>query len=132
MDDVLDVIEAFVDGEAIDPAELKRALTDDRGRDYLIDLLALRAVVGGPATARSLTAAAEPAFAGVRFAWARWLPAAAAIALIGGITGYVAGTRSAASPSPTATMLVVPSAPAPTRVIQLRNGVDWNEKAGGN
>jgi hypothetical protein len=132
MDDVMDVIEAFVDGEAINPPELKRALADDRGRDYLIDLLALRAVVGGPATARLVTVAAVPVRAGAGVRWARWLPAAAAVALIGGITGYVAGTRSAASASPTATMLVVPSAPAPTRVIQLRNGVDWIEKAGGN
>jgi hypothetical protein len=130
MDDVMDVIEAFVDGEAVNPAGLRRALADDRGLDYLIDLHALRAVVGGPATARPLTAA--PVFARARLAWARWLPAAAVVALIGGITGYVAGLYSTAPTVENSKAVVVSSAPAPTRVIQLRNGVDWTEKAGGN
>src|SRR5580700_5558962 len=98
MDDVLDVIEAFADGEPVEPIRLNEALADAQGRDHLIDILVLRGLVGSHTAARpgiSAAAAAGPT-GGVspstpRLAWARWLPAAAAVALIGGITGYVAG-----------------------------------------
>jgi hypothetical protein len=54
--------------------------------------------------------------------------------------GFVAGQRLAPSraPAPTTTAAnmapqIVPlSAPSPTRVIRLENGVDWNERGGGH
>jgi hypothetical protein len=126
----IDVVEAFADGEAVDPAALKAALADPAGRDHLIDVLAIRALVGGETGVRpSVSPAGTPAMPS-RGAWARWIPLAAGIALIGGITGYLAGAR-ANTVVPSGTTVSSP-APAPTQVIQLRNGVDWTEHAGGN
>ena len=42
MSDVHDVIEAFIDGEYVDPSLLKQALSEEAGRDLLVDLLVLR------------------------------------------------------------------------------------------
>ena len=128
---VIDVIEAFADGEPVDRSALEAALADPAGREHLLDVLALRALVGGAAIAHpaALPVATSPAPA--RAAWARWIPLAAGIALIGGITGYVAGARTTDASLSTETTMTSP-APAPTKVIQLRNGVDWTEHAGGN
>jgi hypothetical protein len=140
MDDALNVIEAFADGELVEPTRLNEALADPRGRDHLIDILVLRGLVGGQTAARRGTASAAAAAGSAggvsprtpHLGWARWLPAAAAVAIIGGITGYVAGLHSTAAPVQVSKAVVVSSAPAPTQVIRLRNGVDWTEKAGGN
>ena len=40
-----DVISAFLDNEPFDAAELARALADPQGRELLLDLLAVRALV---------------------------------------------------------------------------------------
>jgi hypothetical protein len=136
MNDVIDVIEAFADGESVDPARLKEALADEAARDHLIDMLVLRGMVGGQTVARPSSIVAFPSAPApvAKLSWARWLPAAAAVALIGGITGYLAGSRSAIAPAADSTAMSVSSAPAPapTQVIHLREGVDWTEKAGGN
>jgi hypothetical protein len=140
MDDVLDVIEAFADGEPVDPARLNEALAHAQGRDHLIDILVLRGLVGGHTAARPgvmSTAGAAGSTRDVsrgapRLGWARWLPAAAVIALIGGITGYVAGLHSTPALVQASKGVVVSSAPAPTQVFHLRDGADWTEKAGGN
>src|SRR5690349_11998805 len=76
---LIDVIEAFADAE---------------GRDHLIDVLALRALVGGDAMTRPTVAPTAARATAARGAWARWIPLAAGIAIIGGITGYVAGART--------------------------------------
>jgi hypothetical protein len=138
--DGIDVIEAFADGEPVAPAQLKAALADEAARDHLIDILVLRGMVGGQTMARPAAFAApvvaRPAASAppARLSWARWLPAAAAVALIGGITGYLAGSRAPAAAVPDSSAMAVSSAPAPapTQVIHLREGVDWTEKAGGN
>jgi hypothetical protein len=139
MDDVRDVIEAFADGEAIEPSRLKAALADSDGRDHLIDLLVLRNLVGGQPSARPVIAPSAAALAPSRqvFTWTRWLPAAAAVAVVSVVAGYVAGARTTAPPAtvaspPAASAPASPTAPVPTQVIQLKNGVDWNEKSGGN
>lgn len=46
-----DVISAFVDNEPFDPSELGVALADPDGRELLIDLIALRALVAEDAAA---------------------------------------------------------------------------------
>ena len=138
MDDVRDVIEAFADGEAVEPARLKAALADSDGRDHLIDLLVLRNLVGGQPLARPVVATPAAALAPSRqvFTWTRWLSAAAAVAIVSVVAGYVAGARTTAPPAVAAPAVAIapasPAAPLPTQVIRLRNGVDWNEKAGGN
>ncbi len=135
MDDIRDVIEAFADGEAVEPAKLKAALAEAEGRDHLIDLLVLRSLVGGQPAARPVVATPTGAKVPLQHAvtWTRWLPAAAAVAVVSVVAGYVAGTRTSpappvAAPAVTRTMSS-PPAPVPTQVIQLRNGVDWHEKA---
>ena len=45
MTDTIEVIAAFADGERVDADALKQALGESAGRDYLIDLLALREAV---------------------------------------------------------------------------------------
>jgi hypothetical protein len=43
--DTHEVVSAFLDDEAFDPAELARALADPGGRQLLLDLVALRTLV---------------------------------------------------------------------------------------
>jgi hypothetical protein len=130
MDDRLEVIDAFVDGEFVSPAHLKAALAMPECRDHLVDVLVLRGILGAQRVGRSVSTLPDAPFVRRRN-WSRWTPAAAVVALIGGITGYVAGTRS--TPPTPARQPATSSAPAPvpTEVIQLRAGVDWTEKVGG-
>jgi hypothetical protein len=125
----LEVIDAFVDGERVDPAVLKEALSEAAGRDYFVDLWALRDAMQQD---RDVSADPRaPAFTS-RPASRRWLVAAALVACVAG--GYAAGTRSvllapvAPAPitnSPTPPIAAAPPvrgvfpAPQPTRVIQL-------------
>lgn len=125
--DELDVIEAFVDGAAVDPSALRSALASAEARDHLVDVLVLRGLVSEqtPARRRIVHARSRPGLG-------RWAPAAAVIALVGGITGYVAGVRSSAPPtasSSAVTSVTVP--PAPTEIIHLRAGAGWTEHGGG-
>lgn len=134
MDSELDVIDAFVDGEYVDREALKRALTDSSGRDYLIDVLDLRA----------FTADVEPeavAFPMVRRrSWRSSLAAAAAV-LLCVVAAYVVGHQSGrAVPNRPAAATVanraVPAgglvqAPAPTHVIRLDPDANWSETPGG-
>jgi len=128
MSDTHDVIEAFMDGEYVDPAQLKAALADESGRDLLIDLLVLRGLVAGQATLRP---AASDAPAGrSRVSRLRLLTAAAGIAGLGLLGGYLAGAHRP-SPATAPPPVTGTAAPAPTHIIRLENGVDWNEKVGG-
>ena len=56
MSDVHDVIEAFIDGEYVDPPLLKQALSEEAGRDLLVDLLVLRGLVAGQPATRAAAA----------------------------------------------------------------------------
>ena len=128
MSDVHDLIEAFIDGEYVDPAELKHALSEEEGRDLLVDLLVLRGLVGAQPAVRS-AAADVPARS--RASRLRLIAAAACIAGVGVLGGYVVGLRH--TPPVVARPAAVSGtpAPAPTHIIRLENGVDWNEKVGG-
>ena len=129
MTDHRDVVEAFLDREPVEAAALEQALADADSREYFIDLLVLRGLVG------NAPIAADPPTPRLRRGQsALWLAAAAALVAVGTTGGYVAGRvndRPSASPrveqAPTA-----PAAPTPTHVIRLENGVTWNEKSGGN
>ena len=132
MSDELEVISAFVDGERVDHDALRRALADAAGRDYLIDLLALRESVAEMTPQMPIAVAARP---GTAMRVLRFGGAAAALVLaIGG--GYVAGHRSAESEIAMAPAVASPAtsttpAPAPTRVIRLEPGVNWVDHNGG-
>ena len=137
----LEVIDAFVDGERVDPAALKDALSAADGRDYFVDLWALRDAMQQD---RDVSAdLRSPRFAS-RPSLQRWLFAAALIVCVAG--GYAAGTRSAWSarvaPAPLASASAPPAAaapaergvfpaPQPTRVIQLEFHPD-STRSGGN
>ena len=144
MTDHQDVIAAFVDNEPVGAEDLAEALVADEGRAYLIDLLVLRGLVGdGLVRHREYVAPGlqprglpgRPKYQGF------WLTAAAALLVAGVTGGFFAGRRtldggSALVPSPAP--IVTPAgsstspAPAPTHVIRMEKGVDWNERSGGN
>jgi hypothetical protein len=115
-----EVISAFVDNEPFDPGALARALAEPGGRDLLIDFIALRHVVNEEGTVEQPLAVMSP-----RSRWREAIAAAAVIAALAG--GYAAGrVQRGLEPS-----LDDTSAPKPTRVVDLRPGVEWQPAAGG-
>jgi hypothetical protein len=150
MSDIHDCIGAFADGEPVDPELLERALADPEGRAYLIDVLVLRGWyghrgsgaelnrAGGEQDSGSVAAAGTLSAAG-KTAHGRWLTAIAALITVSVLGGYIAGRQSvprdaderaaAARQAKSDTSL---TAPAPTQIIKLEPGVDWNERGGGD
>jgi hypothetical protein len=138
MSEIHEVVAAFADGERVNVDGLERALATPEGRDYLIELLALREVTVGQAAVGSNLAATTRGRPGNH----RLLAAAAAIVCLSAIAGYAVGSHTArqapgavpAAPSSqfadSAPAKVAP--PEPTRVIRLEPGVDWHERDGGN
>ena len=108
-----DTIAAFIDGERIDPQLLTEALATSDGRDYLVELVAMRELVAAPAMTAPPATAATP-----RRHWS-WLAAAAAL-LVVGIGSYslghytvekrIATERENTEIAPTATREVPPDA----------------------
>ena len=135
-----EVIAAFLDDERVDVDALKRALSQPEGREYLVDVLALRELVGVQAGAVDTRSVAPPRAAVSR----RMLLTAAAVLLSAStVAGYLVGHRLGQQapdllvhPGPeqnrSATEAAQVSAPAPTKVIRLQPGIDWNERSGGN
>ena len=138
-----EMIDALVDGERVDAEVLKRALADANGRDYLVDILALRDAMAQTSPKSQPDAAPERP----RTAWHRAIawPAAAAVLVASLAAGFSAGYQFAGAPAEPARSTDVSSravgpgpappgstAPAPTRVIRLESGVDWQEGTGGN
>ena len=58
MSEQFHILDAFVDGEAVDPSALRQALADEAGRDYLIDAWLLRDLVQEEIAGDELTAPA--------------------------------------------------------------------------
>ena len=118
-------IDAFLDGETVEPAALDAALAAAEGRAYLIDALAIRQLMSdAPASAVPVRRRPTLLFS------AR--AAVLALALVG--LGYAAGVRTTApegavNPA-SSTENVAP--PEPTRVIELKTGVNWQESKGGD
>lgn len=124
------VVEAFLDGEAVDPRRLRRALDEPAVRDHLVDLLVLREGV------RTITPGGwTSTHAAPRAKRLRWVAAAAAV-LVALSAGYYTGQRTvAASESPGGETIVAvestPAPPPPTQVIKLEPGVNWTEGPAG-
>jgi hypothetical protein len=119
-----ETIDAFADGQNVDATALDAALASPEGRAYLIDLLALRALMQDE-TAAVVAAPARRAWSALSLARA----AAIAFTLLG--IGYAAGLRrEEAAPIVATTDDTRP--PEPTRVIELRPGVNWHESKGGD
>ena len=134
MTDHRDVVAAFLDREPVEAAALERAFADADAREYFIDLLVLRGLIGNAPLPAVADSAVRTESAGQRrTAW--WLAAAAALVAIGTTGGYMAGRVISAPSAPNVQgnqERAEPAAPAPTHVIRLQDGVTWNEKAGGN
>jgi len=118
-----EVISAFLDDEPFDATELSQALADPGGREALIDLVALRHLV------QPIEGAGAPAMASRPSGRAAWWMAAAAL-LVVGAGGFAAG-RQSATPAVVSAPQTSDAAPAPTRVIDLKPGVNWHETKGG-
>ena len=114
-----DVISAFLDNEPFDPVALARALAEPCGRDALIDFIALRHVVNEEAALEPKSSAAPP-----RSRWRGLVAAAAVITALAG--GYAVGRGQTGSESTSDDI----SAPQPTRVVELRPGVEWQTVTG--
>ena len=130
MTDRLDLIAAFADGEPVPATELGAALAHEDARAYLIDVLALRSLVDGRPQVPAVHLTAPPRNR------VRWVTAAAALVVAGVAGGYSAGRHTvtpAADAGRTAVVAPAPAgAPAPTHVFRMENGVNWNERTGGN
>ena len=117
-----ELIAAFADGERIDTNALRAALADDAGRDYLIDLIAMRELVRQ--TDELPSAALTP---GDSRSWSRSMTGlAAALAMAVGLAGYAMGQQRsqlvpvAVHPPLEADVVVSFEAPpSPTQVIRL-------------
>lgn len=108
MDDRFELIDAFVDGERVDAAALKRVLAEDAGRDYFVDAWLLREGVLDEL-------AHEPLPQMRAMPNRRWpmlaIAASLACLMAGGLAGYRMGAaRGGASPAGVAS---VPSAAPP-------------------
>jgi hypothetical protein len=119
MNDSLPIIDAFLDGEVVDPAALKGVLRTDGGLDYLADVLALREVVTAEVTTMTGPMARRRPL--------RWIAAAAALGLA------AAGGYAVADQTPQGPVIgaIEAEAPPPSRVIELTPGVNWTETPGG-
>ena len=144
MDTPLDVLDAFVDGELVDAAALKRALSLPEGRDYLVDAWLLREAVQ-----EEIALDSPVPVAAARTSTQRTWLVAAAVAGVCLLGGYFAGTRlpnmfvtppieehkpvteiaAPPPPPPPATSFPLPAA---TRVIRLELDAKWVERTGGS
>jgi len=126
------VVEAFLDGEIVDPSMLRNAFADRAAREHFIDLLIIRGVLNRM-DSTAARAAHPPQRGGGR---AKWLAAVAAAAIVSVSVGYVAGQRVMASAAPATVEAVVvvdsvATAPKATRSITLKPGVNWSDSPGG-
>jgi hypothetical protein len=140
MTDRIDVIAAFADGEPVLASDLSAALAYEDARAYLVDVLALRGLVTGAKPHAAAVGGLQPAVRHSR----RWsslrILAAAALVVVGIAAGFTAGRqtvgdqgREESKGREGVTVVVAPAAaPAPTHVFRMENGVNWNERAGGN
>ncbi len=118
-------IDAWLDGETVEPTALDAALAAAEGRAYLIDALAIR----------QLMSDAPPTVAPVRHHRARFYSLRAAVLAVGLVgLGYAAGARTTPPQdivSPTSAAESV-APPEPTRVVEFKPGVNWHESKGGD
>jgi hypothetical protein len=143
--DRFEVIAKFADGERIDTQALLAALADEAGRNYLIDLVAMREIVrqaegqGADRMTNASVVWSVPADrtprmpAPTRAVWHRgkaMIGLAAVLAMAVGVAGYAIGQQRsqivpvAVHPPLEADVIVAAEAPpAPTQVIPLGRGV---------
>lgn len=131
----LEVISRFADGERVDTQALRAALADEAGRDYLIDLVAVREIVRQAEGERavSVTDAGVGPSAPARVVGHRgrtMMGLAALLAVAVGLAGYAIGQQrshvlsvTVLPPLEADIIVAVEAPPAPTQVIHLGSGV---------
>lgn len=117
----LEVLSAFCDGEAVDPAALAHALDDPDGRTLLVDFVRLREAVRRPGDPLPASLGSLRRRAGWTAGWfpsARVpLPVAAALVALALLASLAwPGARDAGGP---------PLPPTPTQTLRFVPGVDW-------
>ncbi|HUR21158.1 MAG TPA: hypothetical protein VMZ90_10145 [Vicinamibacterales bacterium] len=140
MDAQFEALAAWVDGEPVARTDVALALETREGRDYVLDLMALRHMVDVTTPALLPPGAASfsrPRSQGVR-RWPAFAAAAAVVLCAAG--GFAAGRLGApvqvaapAGPQTSVVPVVTPAsitAPAPTRVIRLQEDTSWRESGG--
>jgi hypothetical protein len=112
-----DTLSAFCDGELVDPERLRAALDDPHAREALVDFVLLRAGVDSVAPLPASLNALRPRAVTSRLSIAEWTAVAAALLVIGALTGALLSrmwTRDREAP------------PSPARVVRYVPGVDWH------
>ena len=125
--DYTGTIAAFIDGEPVVPVDLRDALARSEGRDYLVELLALRELVGREPEVDAL-AVTSP-----RGKWHAWRPLALAAALLLAVLGgYLVGLRQVPSVAAPGTLANGQSetAPEPTVVVVVERWQDTTKGGG--
>jgi hypothetical protein len=136
MDDQFEVLDAFVDGERVDAAQLRRALADEDGRDYFIDAWLLRESVQDELMREPVPQIALSPRSGRH--WPLLAVAASIVCLVGGgFAGYRLADRPGASPAAPAIVEAPAAAPAlpapqPTRAIPVEFSTDNAAARGGD
>ncbi len=127
------IIDALLDGEAVDKEAVREALGQPDTRDYFIDLLLLRrlAIDMGPNTFQTAGRPLTPTARGLR-----WL-AAAAVVITTAAGGYLVGRdqpvpRRAGEAHVVVAPTTAPRAPAPTHTIRFEPGTNWIATLQGN
>jgi hypothetical protein len=133
MDAQLEALAAWLDGEPVARTDVALALDTREGRDYVLDLMALRRMVD--VTTPALIAKVPARQVG---RWPTFAAAAAGLVLcIAG--GFAAGRLTtpvlidSGTPAPVTVPVSTPAsitAPAPTRVIRLEEGTSWRDSGG--
>jgi len=107
MESRFEIIDAFMDGERVDAAALKRALAESEGRDYLVDAWLLREGIQEDMALESAVAPQPRRARGPR----PWLLAAAMLLCVAG--AYLIGYRTGGVLVPKTAAPVTGSAVAP-------------------
>ena len=136
MDAQFEALAAWVDGEPVARTDVAVALETREGRDYVLDLMALRHMVN--VTTPALLPRSAAWFSRPRPDRARRWPvfAAAAAVVLCAAGGFAAGrlmTPGIGGPEAALVPISTPAsmtAPAPTRVIRLEEDTTWRESGG--
>lgn len=124
MDQHLETIGAFIDGERVDADALRAALAVEEGRAYLVELAAMREIVAMPSIAATPAPRAS--------VWsAKLLLAAAALVAIVGTAGFAIG-RAEIERKVEVERAEANRAPVPTREVPAEAGVSWTQSSTGS
>lgn len=117
-----EVISAFLDNEPFDANELGQALGEPGGRELLLDLMALRAVVQEDSAAGVTSVDTRP----ITRQRGLWIAAGFAAATVLFAAGSVLAVKTL-RPAITSTSSEADVPPRPDRVVTFEPGLEWHE-----